>query len=267
MKNKVIEEIYYTEVYDIPVDMIIPSPNSTRRHFDSFKMNSLIHTISRYGIIQPITVREKGNKYELISGERRLRGAIAAGLTVVPGIIVEADDDKSAIMTLLENLQREDLSFFEIAESYKNLIRNQGLTQEELANKIGKSRSSVSNKIRLLRLPPKVKKLICDFGLTERHARALLALPDEETQINVIRRIHRERLTVTESEKLVDDILLKNPEKLASSMRAASFSDMSIFSNTVRRAVEIMKKSGINAEIESQDYDWGARYIIDLKKN
>ena len=266
MKSKKVEEIYYTEVYDIPVDLIVTNPDSCRRYFDNFKMNSLIHTISRYGIIQPITVREKDDVYELISGERRLRGAIAAGLKVIPGIIVDAEDDKSAIMTLLENLQREDLCFFEIAESYKHLIRKQGLTQEELADKIGKSRSSISNKMRLLRLSPRVRKLIHDFALTERHARAILALPDEETQISVVRKIHSGHLNVSESEKLVDDILLKNPEKLATTVRAAAYSDLSVFSSTVKRAVEIMKKSGIDANIESEDHEWGSRYIIDLKR-
>ena len=267
MKNSRIEEIYYTEVYDIPISMIIPNPNSSRRHFDSLKMNSLIRTIAQYGVIQPITVREKGNAYELISGERRLRGAIAAGLKVIPGIIVEADDNNSAIMTLLENLQREDLCFFEIAESYKNLLKKQGLTQEELADRIGMSRSAIANKIRLLRLPPRVKKLIRDFGLTERHARAVLALPDEETQINVIRRIHKEKLSVTDSERLVDDVLLRNPEKLATSIRSMSYNDVTVFSNTVKRAVEIMQKSGVDAKIESEDFDWGSRFIIDLKRN
>ena len=107
MKSNKTEEIYYSEVYDIPIDLIMPNPNGCRKHFDSLKMNSLIRTISEYGVIQPVTVREKGGRYELISGERRLRGAIAAGLDVIPGIVVEADDNKSAIMTLLENLQRE----------------------------------------------------------------------------------------------------------------------------------------------------------------
>lgn len=263
MKNSRIEEIYYAEVFDIPVNMILPNPDSARKYFDSMKMNALIRTISQYGVIQPITVREKGDMYQLISGERRLRGAIAAGLEYIPGIIVEADDNKSAIMTLLENLQREDLCFFEVAESYKNLLRKQGLTQEELAKKIGMSPSAVSNKMRLLRLPPKVKKLIRDYGLTERHARAVLALPDEETQLSVVRKIHAERLNVSDSEHLVDEVLAGKREKLKTT---TSGGETGLFSNTVKRAVEIMKKNGINADMESQDHEWGSRFIIDLRK-
>ena len=267
MKSYETDEIYYTEVYDIPINLILPNPNSVRKNTDTLKMNAFVKTIEQYGVIQPITVREAGEYFELISGERRLRGAAAAGLEVVPAIIVDADDNRSAIMSLLENLQREDLCFFEIAEGYKNLIRRQGITQEELARKIGMSRSSIANKMRLLRLSPKVRRLIRDYCLSERHARAILALGDEQTQIDAVKKIHKQHLNAAESEKLVDDILLRNPEKLAGSMRSASSSDMKIFSGTVRRAVEIMKKSGIDAKLETEDHDWGSRFIIDFKKN
>lgn len=266
MKSYETEE-YYTEVYDIPINLILPNPNSTRHRIDNLKMNSLIKTIEEYGVIVPVTVREKGEFFELISGERRLRGAAAAGFDVIPAIIVDADDNRSAIMTLLENLQREDLCFFEIAEGYKDLIRRQGITQEELAKKIGISRQTVANKIRLLRLSPRVRRLIRDYSLSERHARAILALPDEQTQTDVIRKIHKLRLNAADSERLVDDILLKSPEKLAETMRSASSSDIKIFSGTVKRAVEIMNKSGIDAAVKTEEYDWGSRFVIDFKKN
>ena len=260
-------EIFYAEIYDIPIDLITPNPNSTRKYFDTLRMNELIRTVQMYGIIQPVTVRKSGDVYELISGERRIRAAMAAGIDAVPAVIVEADDEKSAIMTLLENLQRDDLCFFEIAESYKNLIRNQGLTQEELARIIGMSRSTVSNKIRLLRLPLRVRKLVRDYNLSERHARALLALGDEEVQMSVVRRIHKENLSASDSEKLIEAMLMKHPEKLGGTIKASKHSDMRVFSNTVSRAVELMKESGIDACMSSENHEWGSRFVIDLKKD
>lgn len=259
-------EIYYSEIYDIPIELIMPNPNRVRGRFDSMKMNELVRTIKEFGILQPVTVREKNDMYELISGERRIRAAIAAGLDMVPGIIVDADDEASAIMTLLENLQKEELSFFEIAESYKNLIKSQGLTQDEFAKKIGISTAAVANKIRLLKLPEKVRRLVRDYMLTERHARALLALGDEEIQVNVIKHIHKDGLSAADSEKLIEDILVKRPEKQSDAAISFKHSDMRVFSNTVSRAVDFIKESGVDAEMMSETHDWGSRLVIDLKK-
>ena len=142
-----------TKVVSLPLYMIAPNPNQPRKYFDSAAMEELRNSIIEYGLLQPITVRRSGSEYELVAGERRFRAAQMAGLEEIPAIIIDADNDKSAILALLENLQREDLSFFEIAESYKNLIREQGLTQTELASRVGKSQASVANKMRLLRLP------------------------------------------------------------------------------------------------------------------
>lgn len=255
-------EIYYSEIYDIPIELILPNPNTPRSRFDSLKMNELIRTVKEYGIIQPVTVRQKGDMYELISGERRVRAAIGAGLDMVPVIIVDADDDTSAVMTLLENLQREDLCFFEIAEGYKNLIRNQGLTQDEFAKKIGISRAAVANKMRLLRLPSRVQRLVRDFLLSERHARALLALSDEDLQMSVVKHIHKDNLSATDTEKLIEDILTKHPEKQSD----VGNGDVRVFSNTVSRALDYIKETGVDAEMTSETHDWGSRFVIDLKK-
>ena len=267
MKHYKDDEIYYSEIFDVPVDLIKSNPASTRRYFDNLKMNNFIKTVEEYGIITPLTVRAAGDGYYLISGERRLRAAKALGLEYVPAIILEVDEDKSAILTLLENLQREDLSFFEVAEGYKALLRKQGITQEELGRRIGISQSSIANKIRLLRLPPRVKKLIRDFDLSERHARAMLSVPDEETQIDIIKRIHKEKLSAYDAEKLIEDMLIKCPEKLASKIKPMRKNDVSVFSNTVKRAVDIMKKSGVDANMQSENHDWGSRFVIDLKTN
>ena len=163
-------------------------------------------------------------------------------------------------------MQREDLSFFEIAESYKSLIREQGLTQTELALKVGKSQASVANKIRLLKLPPLVKKLIRDYDLTERHARALLLLNNEEKQLEAVKLICRDNMNVTQAEELVRTMNIPKPKPI-NDLRITTAKDVKVFKNTVKRAVDLMKKSGIDAKIEENSFEWGTEYIIKIKKS
>ena len=252
----------------LPLYSIAPNPNQPRKYFDEKSMEELRDSILEYGVIQPITVRRKNGEYELISGERRFRASQMAGLEEIPAIIIDADSDKSAILSLLENLQREDLSFFEIAESYKNLIREQGMTQTELALKVGKSQASVANKMRLLRLPPLVKKLIRDYDLTERHARALLFLGDDDKQLEAVKIICRDNLSVSQTEKLVREMKSPAPKPITkiNELRVTKANDVKVFRNTVQRAVGMMKKSGIDANIEENSFDWGTEYIIKIKK-
>jgi len=189
----------------IPLDKIRPNPYQPRRNFEYSALEELCNSIKEYGVIQPINVRKTpGNQYELVAGERRLRASIMAGLKEIPAIIIDVNEDDLAIMALIENLQREDLGYLEEAEGYQNLIREHGLTQEELAQKIGKSQSTIANKIRLLKLPPMVKKMLSDHQLTERHARALLKLHDEQIQLKVLKKVCEKELNVkTESGSLV----------------------------------------------------------------
>lgn len=201
-------------IVSLPLYMIAPNPNQPRKYFEPQAMEELKNSIMEYGLIQPVTVRRRSGEYELVAGERRFRAAQMAGLDEIPAVIIEADNDKSAILALLENLQREDLSFFEIAESYKSLIREQGLTQTELALKVGKSQASVANKIRLLKLPPLVKKLIRDYDLTERHARALLLLNNEEKQLEAVKLICRDNMNVTQAEELVRTMNIPKPKPI-----------------------------------------------------
>lgn len=253
------------KIVSIPLYMIAPNPNQPRKYFDSASMEDLKNSILEYGLIQPITVRKKSGEYELIAGERRFRAAQMAGLEEIPAVIIEADNDKSAILALLENLQREDLSFFEVAESYKALIRDQGLTQTELASKVGKSQASVANKMRLLRLAPLVKKLIRDYDLSERHARALLLAGDEEKQLEAVKIVCRDNLNVTQTEELIRNM---NASKIKpiDELRVTTAKDVKVFKNTVTRAVSMMKKSGIDAQLEENSFDWGTEYIIKIKK-
>lgn len=253
------------QIISLPLYMIAPNPNQPRSYFAPAAMEELKSSILEYGIIQPITVRRRNGEYELIAGERRFRAAQMAGLETIPAVVIEADNDKSAILALLENLQREDLSFFEIAESYKSLIREQGMTQTELALKVGKSQASVANKIRLLRLPPLVKKLIRDYDLTERHARALLLLPDEEKQLEAVKIVCRDNLGVTQTEELVRGMKAKKPKPL-DELRVTKAKDVKVFHNTVKRALNMMAKSGIDAQMEENSFDWGTEYIIKIKK-
>ncbi len=253
------------KIVSLPLYMIAPNPSQPRKYFDPEAMEDLKNSVLEYGLIQPITVRRAYGEYELVAGERRFRAAQMARLEEIPAVVIEADNDKSAILALLENLQREDLSFFEIAESYKNLIRSQGMTQTELALRIGKSRASVANKIRLLKLPPIVKKLIRDYDLSERHARALLLLGDEEKQLEAVKIVCRDNLNVAQTEELVRGMNTQKPKPI-NEIRVTTANDVKVFRNTVNRAVSMMKKSGIEADIQENSFDWGTEYIIKIKK-
>ena len=252
------------EILMLPLSQIAPNRNQPRRYFDEQAMAELAESIKEYGLIQPVTVRRIRGGYELIAGERRYRAAQLVGLTEIPAVIMDADTDKSAILALLENLQREDLSFFEIAESYRNLIRNRGITQTELAEHVGKSQSSVANKLRLLKLSPLVKKLIRDYNLSERHARALLSLKTEDEQVEVIRSICREKLNVAQTEELIK-VMNDEGFRRDKNLRVATVKDIKVFKNTVRHALDVMKQGGIEAHMEEASFDWGTEYVIKIK--
>lgn len=252
------------KVVNIPLELIRPNPYQPRKFFDDGSLNELAASIREYGVIQPITVRRADTEYELIAGERRYRACVRLNMETVPAIIIHADDNKSAILALLENLQREDLCFFEIAEGYQNLIREQGMTQEELAQKIGKSQSTIANKIRLLKLPPQVKSLVREYGLTERHARALLHLPDETQQAEAVKVIAEKHMNVQQTETFIKTMLRQKPHK--PNIRFAAFRDIRVFTNTVKHALDIMRQSGVDADMKKKDFDWGYEYVIQVKK-
>ena len=192
-----------------------------------------------------------------------------AGLKEIPAIIIEVNEDDLAIMALIENLQREDLGYMEEAEGYKNLINEHGLTQEELAQKIGKSQSTIANKIRLLKLSPMVKKILADNKLTERHARALLRLHDEQLQLKVLQKVCENDLNVKRTEELVQKALDKysNPKLYENEKRLTrSIKDIRIFVNTIRQAIDLMKKSGVNAKAAQIDRGEFVEFIVRIPK-
>lgn len=252
------------KVVSLPIHSIFPNPAQPRKYFDTISLEELTASVEEFGVLQPITVRKVRGGYEIIAGERRFRAAENAGLDSIPAIIMNIDEKKSALLALLENLQRDDLSFFEVAESYQNLIRTQGLTQEEIAKKLGKSQSNIANKLRLLRLYPKTRRLILEYSLTERHARALLHLTDEEAQLRAVQTINEKKLNVSQTEELIKK-MLKTSVSGAQKLKFKSFQDIRVFTNTIKRALDIMRDGGVHADMETNSFDWGIEYVIKVK--
>lgn len=256
------------EVRTIPIANISLNPHQPRREFDKASLQDLAISIMEYGLMQPINVRQTGPfNYELIAGERRLSACKNLGMSYIPAIVMRADDTDSAILALVENIQRENLNYIEEAEAFCNLITEHGLTQEKLADKLGKSQSAVANKIRILRLSPEVRQLLIENSLTERHARALLRLADERQQLRVLKVIIDKGLNVSKSEELVEK-LLRGPEtSLCRPRNMRVFKDIRIFTNTIKQAVDLMRKSGIEAKAKKHEDDLNIEYTIIIPKN
>ena len=239
----------------LPVQKIRPNPNQPRRTFSQEGLQELAESIRTYGILQPLTVRRTGSGYELVAGERRLRAARMAGLGSVPCLIARVGEEDSALLALIENLQRRDLDYWEEAEALARLISLYGLSQEAAAEKIGKSQSGVANKLRLLRLPEGVRQLIREHGLTERHARALLRLQDEEAQRRAIDAIVRGGWNVARTEAYIDEQLRQAQTRPPRRRPTYIIKDVRLFLNSVDRGVRLMRQAGVGAEWGREDTD------------
>ena len=193
------------EVRQIPIEDIIPNRFQPRINFDENALNELSESIKQHGIIQPLVLRPLGDKFEIIAGERRYKAATLAGLSTVPGIVTDMDDNTSAEVALIENVQRKDLSAIEEAKSYKSMLERSNMTQEELAKKMGLSQSTIANKLRLLNLADEVQNALAQEKISERHARALLSINNKQEQINWLNRIINERLTVRQLDLAIKD--------------------------------------------------------------
>ncbi len=250
----------------VPHEEIYPNPNQPRRKFNFDELEELAQSIRQNGIIQPVCVRidEKG-KYELISGERRLRASRLVGLTHIPCVIVEADEKKSAVFALVENLQRSDLGFFEEAEAIEKLLTEFNMTREEVCRVLGKSAPTVSNKLRLLRLPEEIRITIAKENLSERHARALLRLSSLSQMQRALSIIAEKRLNVAESEKLVEHIAAGDIKKRQPSVKL--FKDVRIFVNTLNHAVDTMRRAGIEADSAKSETEEYIEYIVRIPKS
>ena len=237
-----------TRVTMISPDYISPNPDQPRRYFDPDGMAELADSIRVHGILQPLTVRRKGGgRYELIAGERRLRAAMICGLTEVPCLVMDVDRENSCLLSLIENLQRRDLDFWEEAKALERLIQVYGLSQEEAAAKVGKSQSAVANKLRLLRLPEQALELLRKNGFTERHARALLRLPTPQSLNEGAALVVREGWTVSRPEQYVEAVL-KAEEKERKTRRPLFIRDVRFFLNTVDHGLTVMRSAGVDAK-------------------
>ncbi|WP_373854717.1 nucleoid occlusion protein [Clostridium arbusti] len=254
-------------IFNINVDWIFANTYQPRKYFDENALNELAQSIKSYGIIQPLSVRKvEEQKYELIAGERRLRAAKIAGFKVVPAIVVNISDRESAAIALLENLQREDLNFMEESEAYYNLIKDHGYTQEQLALSIGKKQSTISNKLRLLKLDKRIRDIILENCLTERHARALLKLPNQELQDKILRIIIDKGLNVKKTEELIEKELGKlETVELAcdGKKRIKGIFSPRVYVNTIK---QVFDKYGINANYRSKELDDFIEVTIKIRK-
>ena len=271
MQNRKIPHLMRTVTY-VPVEDIVPGPLQPRRQFSREGLEELRSSIAEHGVIQPLTVRAKGERFELIAGERRLRAARLAGLTEVPCLVMDVDLESSGIIALIENIQRRDLDFVEEAQGISQLIRLFGMSQEEAARRLGKSPSAVANKLRILRLPSDVLERLRTEGLSERHARALLRLDTAERQRQALDFILDQRMTVAAAESYIDALCAAPPpaEPLPDKPRRRSLfvmKDVRLFANSLSRSVNVMRQGGIDAEIRRSETDAELIFTVRIPKN
>lgn len=254
-------------VVDIAVDKITVNPYQPRKNFDVNQISELAQSIREFGVIQPITVRENFiGGYELIFGERRLRASKLAGKLTIPCIIVDASENESAMIAMLENLQRSDLSFLEEADAIYHLIHEHRYTQEQLARKLGKSQSAIANKLRILKLSPEIKKIISDNHLSERHARALLRLAGDNLRLKALKMICQNNYNVAQSEELIDKILESLAEPKKEKGRIKGVIHLRMFVNSINKAVDMVKKAGVDVETTRTEKDECIEYLIKIPK-
>ena len=249
---------------------IAPSPVQPRQVFDDGSLKELSDSIRAYGILNPLTVRLRAGRYELVAGERRLRAAKMAGLREVPCLPVEVNLEDAGLIALVENLQRRDLDYIEEAQGIRQLIDLFGMSQEEAARRLGRSQSAVANKLRLLKLPEDVQEALRRNGLSERHGRALLRLPDEQRQRETLAVILEKDLTVAATESYIES-LLKEPEAAPpgppARRRTFILKDVRLFLNSLSRSIDVMKQGGIDAGMRREETDEALILTISIPKN
>lgn len=252
------------EVYDIPQDLIIPNPNQPRKRFDFDGLEELAQSIRENGILQPITVRStQDKKFELIAGERRLRAARLVGMTKIPALVIDMPQKDSALFALIENLQRQDLSFFEEAEAIETLITDYKMSRDDVAKKLSIAQSTLSNKLRILKLPEEMRFRLAKAGLTERHARALLSLEDDAQRERALSIMIDRHLTVQESERMIEQMLSRN-SKTRTNLRGLR--DVRLFINTLNHAVDTIRRAGVDADTARSETEEYIEYIVRIPK-
>lgn len=269
--EEVIEEdtkVSEDEVAYLPMEAIEANRYQPRSIFDEEKIQELAQTIHTHGLIQPIVVRplaDEKDKYEIIAGERRWRAAKSIEWETIPAIVKEMTDKETASVALIENLQREELTVIEEAIAYEKLIQIHDLTQEALAQRLGKSQSTIANKMRLLKLPEEVQQAIMQKTITERHARALIVLKDEEQQLKVLELIRERDLNVKQTEDQIKKILSGTQKQKKPRLKGVN-KDMRIAMNTIRQSLNMVSDTGINLETDEQDHEDYYQITIKIPK-
>ena len=266
MKKNQKGEFLSSRVRYIPINAVRPNPQQPRRSFDETALRELADSISAYGILQPLTVWDRGGVYELVAGERRLRAARIAGLREVPCLIAEVGEEDAALLALIENLQRRDLDYMEEAAAIARLIRRYGLSQQQAAEKLGKSQPTIANKLRLLRLSAPVIDCLRQYGLTERHARTLLRLTDPEQQLAAARHIGKRGLNVAQTEQYIDRLTAENRTEPPRRRPTYVIKDVRLFLNSVERGVRLMQSAGVGAEVGRRDTEEEILLTIHIPK-
>lgn len=256
-------------ILQLNIEDIEPNPFQPRIYFDMTQLEELSNSIKEYGVLQPVIVRLVEGKYQLVSGERRFRASKLASKSTIPALVKELSDRAVAEMALIENLQREDLNYFEEAEGYAKLIQEFQITQEEVAKKMGKSQPTIANKLRLLQISPRVRKEISMDVITERHVRTLLKLKNEELQLKALERIYKNNLNVRQTEQMVETILVEEEKNVQEQKKKRMFKaikDMKIFVNTIKSTVKTIQEAGLPAELSQEENDDYLEVVIRLPK-
>ena len=253
-------------IHQLPIDKIVPNPRQPRRHFDEQALRELSASIRQHGVLQPLSVQRTASGYVLVAGERRLRAAGMAGLTHVPCILVRVTDEDSAVLALIENLQRCDLHYLEEAQAISKLIAQYGLSQEEAARRLGRSQSAVANKLRLLRLGEACAAVLRQYNLTERHARAALRLEGEERRLAALRKMGEEQMNVAAAEAYVEELLRRAQRQSPPRPPIYVIKDVRLFLNSLRRGMDTIRRAGVNARYDKQENEEDIVITIHIPK-
>lgn len=260
------EQTPQSQIISVPISKIAANPTQPRKVFQDEAIEELSGSIKEYGVLQPIILRDNGDCYTIIAGERRYRAAQLAGLDKIPAVIRAMEEQEAALVALVENVQREDLNFLEEARAYKKLMDDFGLTQTEIAEKVNKKQSTISNKIRILALPEDIQEKIIINKLTERHARALLKLTDEEDRKRVTERVINNNLNVKQTERLIEEVIQKKEEAFRKRNKI-NYISYKIYLNTIRKAFSQIKEMEKNAKLTQEDKGDFLEVKIILPKN
>lgn len=266
-----LHENQHEQIEQIPIDSIKPNQYQPRSVFSEEKIEELARTIHTHGVIQPIVVRSTGeNKYEIIAGERRYRAMKSLEWLEVPAIVRNLDDKETASIALIENLQREELTPIEEAYAYEKLLELHELTQEALAQRLGKGQSTIANKIRLLKLPDEIKDALMEKKLSERHARALISLKDSKVQMLIFEELLEKQLNVKQLEARIQEVLdpekKKRKTKKADNRKSVS-RDVRIAVNTIKQSLSLVAKSGIDLKTDEEDSEDYYTITVRIPKN